>query len=154
LLGPADVTATVAVPVPPAASVRLPGVTEHTGGWLVTGATEQLSPTVPTNPFTEVAVSVHVLVDVVFATGVTDSADGLAASVKLPVTVPPPPPEAAASSSATSTDPSPVAWSYPTPTRYPASPPVRLDSPGVLLLHIEGVELTQSVTPDVSTVTS
>jgi hypothetical protein len=111
---------------------------------------------VPTNPLADVPVSVHALVVVVFATGVTDSVVGLADSVKLPVVPPPPmlPPEAAAMKFPTSSDPSPVAWSYPVATRYPASPPVRLDSPGVLLLHIDGTEAAHPVTPDVPTVTS
>jgi hypothetical protein len=96
-----------------------------------------------------------VLVVVVFATGVTDAVDRLAARVKLPVVpLPPLPPDAAAIKFATSSDPSPVTWSYPVATTYPASPPVRLDSPGVLLLHIDGVAAVHPVTPDVATVTS
>ena len=153
LVGPTDTTAIVAVPVPPAARFTLPGVTEHVGGWLLAGVTVQPSTTAPVNPLTDAAVSVHTLVDVVFATGVTDSVDGFAASVKLPVD-PAPPPAAASSSFATSNDPSPVTWSYPVPTTNPASPPVRLVAPGSLLLHIEGVALEHPTTPDVATVTS
>jgi hypothetical protein len=74
----------------------------------------QLKVTVPANPLTDDPVSVHVLVVVVFATGVTDRVAGLATSVKLPV-VPPPPlppvPETAVRKFATSSDPRPVAWS-------------------------------------------
>ena len=157
LVGPTDATVIVAVPVPPATRFTLPGVTEHVGGWLLTGVTAQPSTTVPENPLTDAAVIVHELVVVVFTTGVTDSVDGFAASVKLPVDPVPPalPPEAAAASNfATSTDPSPVTWSYPAPTTYPASPPVRLVAPGSLLLHIEGVALEHPTTPDVATVTS
>lgn len=154
LYGPADVSEIVAVSVPPAVRLKLPGDTAQVGGCAVTIDTEQLSATVPVNPLTEVPVSTHVLVVVVFATGVTDNFDGLAESVKLPAVPPPPPPDAAAMKSATSRDPNPVAWSYPTPTTYPAKPPVRLDSPGVLLSHVEGVAAMHPVTPEVATVTS
>lgn len=154
LYGPADVSEMVAVPVPPAARPKLPGDTAQLGGSCVTGDTEQLSATVPANPFTEVPVSNHVLVVVIFATGVTESADGLAESVKLPPIPLPPPPEAAAMKSATSSDPSPVAWSYPAPTTYPAKPPVRLVSPGVLLSQIDGVAAEHPITPEVAIVTS
>jgi hypothetical protein len=104
LYGPAEVIVSVEVAVPFAARLRLPGETLHVGGWLVAGVTAQLSATVPANPFTEVPSRVHMLVVVVFATGVTVSVAGLAASVKLPEA-------AAASSLATSMDPSPVARS-------------------------------------------
>jgi hypothetical protein len=157
LLGPAEITEIVAVPVPAAARFSVPGVTEHEGGCAVTGVTEQLSATVPANPLTDLPVSVHVLVVVVFASGVTDSVEGLAVNVKLPVVAPPPPmlpPDAAAIKLATSSEPSPVAWSYSEPTRYPASPPVRLPWPGVLLLHMDGVDATHPLTPDEATVTS
>jgi hypothetical protein len=156
LVGPAEVSEIVAVPVPPAMRLRLPGATAQLGGCAVTGDTEQLSATVPTNPLSDVPVSTHVLVVVVFATGVTDTVDGLDTRVKLPVipVPPPPPPDAAAMKFATSRDPNPVAWSYPTPTTYPGKPPVRLDSPGVLLSHIDGVAAMQPVTPDVATVMS
>jgi hypothetical protein len=106
---PADVSEIVAVPVPPAARFKLPGDALHVGGTSVTGDTAQLSATVPANPFTEVPVSNHMLVVVILATGVTESVDGLAESVKLPATPPPPPPDAAAMKSATSSDPNPVA---------------------------------------------
>ena len=94
LVGPADVNEIVAVPVPPPASVKLTGATPHVGGCAVTGATEQLSATVPANPPTDFPVSAHVLVVVVFATGVTDIAEGAAVSVKLPTVPPPTPPPA------------------------------------------------------------
>jgi hypothetical protein len=112
--GPTDVTEIVAVPAPAAAKVKLAGETAHVGGCAVAGVTEHVSATVPANPPFDVPVSVHVLVDVVFATGVTDNVDGLAANVKLPVVPPPTPPplpDADAMKFATSTDPSPVASS-------------------------------------------
>jgi hypothetical protein len=53
-----------------------------------------------------------------------------------------------------SMEPKPVASSYPVPTRYPASPPVRLVGLAVLLLHMLGVVTTQPVTPLEARVTS
>jgi len=62
---------------------------------------------------------------------------------------------AAAKKFATSSDPHPVAWSYPAVTAYPASPPVSdVDDPAVLLLHIDGVAVEQVPTPELATVTS
>jgi hypothetical protein len=110
-VGPSDVTVTVAFAVPPDARLKLEGDTEHEGGWLVTGLTEQLNATVPANPLTLVPVTVHVLVVDSFSTGVTDNVEGLAASVKLLVEPVTPPPAAASRNCATSSDPNPVAWS-------------------------------------------
>jgi len=110
LYGPAEVSEMVAVPAPPAASVRLPGATAHVGATAVTGDIEQLSDTVPANPLTEVPVSVHLLVVVRFAAGVTESVEGLEDRVKL-AALAPPPLEVASMKSATSSDPNPVAKS-------------------------------------------
>jgi hypothetical protein len=55
---------------------------------------------------------------------------------------------------ATLIEPSPVASSYPASTRNPLRPPVRLEGPGVLLLHMLGVVTAQLETPLMATVMS
>jgi hypothetical protein len=130
---------------------KLEGETEHSGGWLVTGVTLQPKVTVPVKLCSAVTVNVQVVV-ADWACGVTDCAEELATRVKLPPVASPV--TAAESSFATSTDPNPVAWSYPVPTLYPARPPLRLDTPGVLLLHMEGSALVHPLTPELAGVTS
>jgi hypothetical protein len=53
-----------------------------------------------------------------------------------------------------SMEPRPVTSSKPVVSRKPARPPVRVEVPGVLLLHMLGVAAEQPDTPEVETVVS
>ena len=163
LFAPAcDVIVTTVLALGAAAlSTSVDGLIVHPGSSTAVPAadTEQLSDTIPVNPFAAVANTITVLP--VVAPAVTLNDPGVVPIVKLPAPPEEPDPDpdpptviAAAISFAPSTDPQPVDRSNPAATSYPASPPVSPADDGVLLLHIEGTLTEQPTTPAVASVTS